>query len=130
MVDEAGIWAAKFNVATNQANVRPWRDYLFTINLQQFRECVGFAIKDEIGPGDQPRALIGQIPLCWDELSNVYATGRPHLVRGNRMHYKSGPMELVDYLFNFGDNKARGAWKKASYRYMYQRTLSLIEEVF
>jgi hypothetical protein len=45
------------------------------------------------------------------------------------MRYKIGPMELVDYLFDFGDNKARGAWKKTSYRYMYQRTLSLIEEV-
>src|SRR5277367_2026317 len=46
------------------------------------------------------------------------------------MHYKSGLMELVDYLFDFGDNKAQGAWKMTSYRFMYQRTLSLIEEVF
>lgn len=74
LVDEARIWATKFNVATNQANLRLWRDYLFAINLQLFRECVGFAIKDEIRPRDQPRALIGQIPLCWDELSNAYAT--------------------------------------------------------
>jgi hypothetical protein len=109
----------KFNVATNQANKQLWLNYLFAINLQLFKECIGFAMKGEIGPGDQPQALIGQIPLCWDELSNVYATGRPYLVQGNRMRYKSGLMELVDYLFDFGDNKAQGAWKKTSYRYMY-----------
>jgi hypothetical protein len=87
-------------------------------------------MKAEIRPRDQPRALIGQIPLCWDELSSVYATRQPHIVRGNRMRYKSGLMELVDYLFDFGDNKPRGPWKKTSYRFMYQRTLSLIEEAF
>jgi hypothetical protein len=96
-----------------------WLNYLIAINLQLFKECIGFARKGEIRPEDQLPALIGQIPPCWDELSNVYATGRPHIVRGNHMRYKSGLMELVDYLFDFGDNKPRGAWKKTSYCFMY-----------
>src|SRR5450432_67685 len=46
------------------------------------------------------------------------------------MKYSDGPMELVDYLFDFGDNKARGAWAKSSYRLVYQRTLSLVEKIY
>ena len=38
-------------------------------------------------------------------------------------------MELVDYLFDSDDTSIRGAWKKSSYRLVYQRTLKAIEEI-
>ena len=38
-------------------------------------------------------------------------------------------MELVDYLFDSDDTSIRGAWKKSSYRLIYQRTLKAIEEI-
>ena len=55
--------------------------------------------------------------------------GEPHLVTGNRMRYKDGPAELVDYLFDFDDGKERGAWRKLAYRRLYEGTVGLIREV-
>jgi len=45
------------------------------------------------------------------------------------MQYKNGPAGLVDYLFDFGDARARGGWANSQYRVIYQQTLSLIEDV-
>jgi hypothetical protein len=53
----------------------------------------------------------------------------PYLVTGQRMCYKDGPAELVDYLFDFDDEKERGAWAKLAYCSLYKGTLKLVEEV-
>jgi len=45
------------------------------------------------------------------------------------MRYKDGPAELVDYLFDFNDEKERGAWAKLAYHSLYKGTLKLVEEV-
>jgi hypothetical protein len=54
--------------------------------------------------------------------------GEPYVVTGNRMRYKDGPAELVDYLFDFDDGKERGAWRKLAYRRLYEGTVRLVEE--
>ena len=53
----------------------------------------------------------------------------PYVVTGNRMRYKDGPAELVDYLFDFDDRKERKAWAKLAYRRLYESTFKLVEEV-
>ena len=130
LVDEAQMWARRFDIASNRDKGKAWLEYLFAVNLQLFNECVGSAIKEDLKPEYLQRGLAGQIPLCFDELAIAYAIGPPHLVAGNRMKYSNGPMELVDYLFDFEDNKARGGWAKTSYRLVYQRTLGLVEEIY
>ena len=45
------------------------------------------------------------------------------------MRYKDGPAKLVDYLFDFDDNKERKAWAKLAYRRLYKSTFRLVEEV-
>jgi hypothetical protein len=89
------------------------------VNLQLFNEYVGSTIKEDLKPGHLQRGLASQIPLCFDKLTVAYATGPPYLVGGNRIRHSDGPMELVDYLFDFGDNKKRGAWAKSTYRLVY-----------
>jgi hypothetical protein len=45
------------------------------------------------------------------------------------MHYKDGPMGLVDYLFDFNDPSVRGGWVNSKYQLIYLQTLGLIEEI-
>jgi hypothetical protein len=129
LIDDASMWAQRFDIASNSGRKRLWLDYLFAVNLQAFNEFIGNAIKGDLKPEYHQRALDGQIPLCWDELSNAWAVGQPRLVVHSAMQYKDGPMELVDYLFDSNDTSVRGRWKDGSYRLIYQRTLRAIEEV-
>jgi hypothetical protein len=129
LIDDACRWAQRFNIASNYGRKRLWLDYLFAVNLQVFNEFIGNAIKGDLKPEYQQRALDGQVALCWDELSNAWAVGQPRLVVHSATRYKDGPMQLVDYLFDSDDTSVRGVWKKSSYRLIYQRTLKAIEEI-
>jgi hypothetical protein len=129
LVIEACTWARKFNVTSTENKKKLWLYYLYAINLQVFHEVIGSTIAKDLKLEYHQRASNGQLSLCWDELSNAWAVGRPHCVRGNRMHYKDGPMGLVDYLFDFNDTSVRGGWANSKYRLIYQQTLGLIEEV-
>jgi hypothetical protein len=129
LVNEARTWAQKFNVTSTEHKKKLWLHYLYAINLQVFHEVIGSTIAKDLKPEYRQRASNGQLSLCWNELSNAWAVGRPHCVGGNRMHYKDGPMGLVDYLFDFNDTSVRGGWANSKYRLIYQQTLGLIEEV-
>jgi hypothetical protein len=129
LIDEARLWARRFNVTSTEDKKKLWLYYLFAINLQVFHEAIGSAIAKDLKPERQQQALNGQLSLCWDELLDASAVGRLRLVRGNNMQYKNGPAGLVDYLFDFGDARARGGWANSQYRVIYQQTLSLIEDV-
>ena len=123
------MWATRFDIASNSDRKVIWLDYLFAVNLLAFYEHVGSMIVKDLKPDYRERALNGQIPLCWDELSNAWLAGRPYQVTGNRMLYRNGPMQLVDYLFDHNDTQVRGGWRNDVFRLIYRQTLSLIEEV-
>jgi hypothetical protein len=126
-IRDARKWAGRFNITTIPANQCQWFFYLFAVNLEQFNQCVLNALKADIRPEFQEFVATSWVSPCWSELSSVMR--EPHLVVGNRMHYKEGPAKLVDYLFDFDDKQERGAWAKLAYRCLYEGTFKLIEEV-
>ena len=85
------------------------------------------AAKASMWPKYQKSPPTSWVPLCYSELTHVM--GEPYVVTGNRMRYKDGPAELVDYLFDFDDSKERGPWQKLAYRRLYEGTVRLAEEV-
>lgn len=108
-------------------------NYLFAVNLEQFKASVFTYLHDEIKPEYQKLAHSGRVLLRWDQMQDLLITGHPHLVSGNCMRYKAGPAEVVDYLFDFDedveDKAKRGAWEKLAHRSLYKSTVALIEEV-
>src|SRR5450432_1582132 len=87
LVDEARMWATKFDIASDRDKEKLWLEYLFAVNLQLFNECVGSAIKEDLKLEHLQRGLAGQLPLCFDELVVACATGPLYLVGSNCIKY-------------------------------------------
>jgi hypothetical protein len=48
LITEAQLWALKFDIVSDNGRKRLWLEYLWAINLQLFRECIGNAIKADL----------------------------------------------------------------------------------
>jgi hypothetical protein len=104
-------------------------DYLRELCLCAFRKDIFFHVKSVLKPECMEAALSGEIPICYDSMTNsMLEDYRPlQLAEGNRLAIKDINVLFAWLWKSKDDHFERKGWNEKPYRMLFQQSFHAIK---
>ena len=125
-VEEMAGWLSKWNHPKATLFVQ---EYMTHLCFLQFRKEVWCYLKDDVRKGYREQGREGLIQLDWNSLNGALRKEflPPYCVTSGCLAIRS-IKELVNYFWNFDDNKERKHWDDYAFRALYRRCVQILRK--